>query len=42
VLHLISNGDWVLKDRQISKVNEQEVWDFTREQANRLWNKLKK
>lgn len=42
VLHLISNGELVLKDRQIVKANEQEILDFTREQANRLWDRLKK
>lgn len=41
VLHLVSNGEWVLKDRQMVKVNEEEILDFSREQANRLWDKLK-
>jgi len=41
VLHLISNGAWVLKNRQIQKVNEQEVLEFTREQSLRLWDKLR-
>lgn len=41
VQHLISNGEWVLKNRMLQKVSEQEVLEFTREQSLRLWKKLK-
>lgn len=37
---LICNGQWVLKDRQTVKVEENEVLDFAKDQAKRLWEKL--
>lgn len=38
--HVISNGELILKNRILQKVNEQEVLQYTKEQANRLWKKL--
>jgi hypothetical protein len=40
VQHVISNGKIIVKDKSIQTVNEQEVLQFTREQAERLWNKM--
>jgi putative selenium metabolism protein SsnA len=42
VKHLISNGKLILKDRQLQTVNESEILKFTRQQAKRLWEKMKK
>lgn len=41
VQHVISNGKLIVKDRIIQTVDEHAVLDFTREQANRLWEKLR-
>lgn len=40
VTDVISNGKLIVKDRILQTVNESEVWNFTKEQANRLWKKL--
>jgi hypothetical protein len=37
---VISNGDWVIKDRQLLKKSEDEILAFANEQAARLWEKL--
>ncbi len=41
VQHVISNGKVIVKDRIIQSLDEDEVLKFTRDQANRLWDKLK-
>ncbi|NPD44310.1 amidohydrolase family protein [Lentimicrobium sp. S6] len=40
VTDVISNGKLIIKDRILQTINEEEVWKFTKEQANRLWKKL--
>ncbi len=42
VKHVISNGKLIVKDRIIQTVDEAEALSFTKEQANRLWDKLKR
>ncbi len=41
VLHVISDGKMIVKDRELQTVDEEEVLSFTRKQAKRLWNKMK-
>ncbi len=40
VLHVISNGKLIVKNRDLQNVNEKEILKFTQEQAKRLWSKL--
>ena len=40
VKHVISDGEVIVKDRKLQKVNEEEVLAFTREQGKRLWSRL--
>lgn len=40
VRHVISDGEIIVKDRKLQKINEEEVLAFTREQGKRLWEKL--
>lgn len=40
IQHVISNGELIVKDRILQKVNEEELLQFTKEQAHRLWKKL--
>ncbi len=40
VLHVISNGKLIVKNRELQNVNEKEILKFTQEQAKRLWDKL--
>ncbi len=40
IQHVISNGKIIVKNRVLQNVDEQEVLTFTREQANRLWERL--
>lgn len=42
VLHVISNGKLVVKDRNITTVNEPEILDFSKEQAVKLWERMRK
>jgi cytosine/adenosine deaminase-related metal-dependent hydrolase len=37
---VISNGEWVVKNRQLVKTNEDEILAFANEQAVKLWEKL--
>jgi len=39
--HVISNGKLIVKDRNLTKVDETEILKFTRRQTNRLWKKMK-
>jgi len=40
VRHVISNGNWLVKNRKLTNVDEQEVLIQARNQAVRLWKKL--
>ncbi len=40
IQHVIANGKLILFDRQLTNVNEQEIIDFTKEQAIRLWERI--
>ena len=40
VLHVISDGKLIVKDKIIQNINEQEVMKFAQEQAVRLWEKM--
>lgn len=40
IQHVISNGELIVKDRILQKVNEEELLQYTKEQAHRLWKKL--
>ena len=40
IQHLISNGKLILEDRKIKTVNEEEILDFSKKMANKLWDKL--
>jgi len=40
VEHVISDGELIVKDRELKKINEEDVLAFTREQGRRLWEKL--
>jgi putative selenium metabolism protein SsnA len=42
VQHVISNGELILQNRKLKKVNEKEILKFTQEQAKRLWSRIKK
>lgn len=37
---VISNGELIVKDYELQKVDEKEITKFSKEQALRLWNKL--
>jgi cytosine/adenosine deaminase-related metal-dependent hydrolase len=41
VKHVISQGKLIVKDRILQTIDEQEVLQFTREQAARLWERMK-
>ncbi len=41
IQHVISNGKLIVKDRKITTVNENEILEFSKEMAVRLWKKLK-
>ncbi len=40
VKHVISNGEFIVKNQMLQKVNEAEIQAFTKEQAKRLWESL--
>ncbi len=42
IQHVISNGKLIVKNHVLQTVDEKEVLKFTREQANRLWERLKR
>jgi len=42
IQYVISNGELVMKDRKLTKINETEILKFSQEQSVRLWNELKK
>ncbi len=41
IQHVISNGKVIVKDKKIITVNENEILEFSKEMAVRLWKKLK-
>ncbi len=41
VQHVISSGKLIVKDRQLTTIDEGETLKFTQEQAKRLWAKMK-
>ena len=41
VQHVISNGKFIVKNKVIQTVNEQEILEFSKEQALRLWGKMR-
>jgi hypothetical protein len=38
---VIANGEWVVRNRKLVKKNEEEILAYAKEQALRLWEKLK-
>jgi cytosine/adenosine deaminase-related metal-dependent hydrolase len=40
VQHVISNGELILEDRQMRTVDENEIFEFSKIQALRLWEKM--
>jgi cytosine/adenosine deaminase-related metal-dependent hydrolase len=38
---VIANGEWVVRNRRLVKMNEDEILAFSNEQAIRLWEQLK-
>jgi cytosine/adenosine deaminase-related metal-dependent hydrolase len=41
VQHVISGGKLIVKDRKVTTVNEEEILEFSKEQATRLWERMK-
>jgi cytosine/adenosine deaminase-related metal-dependent hydrolase len=41
ILHVISGGKLIVKDKNVITVNENEVLDFSKEMAVKLWEKLR-
>jgi cytosine/adenosine deaminase-related metal-dependent hydrolase len=41
VQHVISQGKVIVKDRNVTMVNEAEILEFTKEQGKKLWGKMK-
>ncbi|MBI5219037.1 MAG: amidohydrolase family protein [Bacteroidia bacterium] len=41
VLHVISDGKLIVKDREIQTVNEKEILEFSQKQSLKLWDKMK-
>lgn len=42
VRHVISSGKLIVKDYIVQTVNENEVWEFTKKEATKLWDKMAK
>ncbi len=40
VRHVISSGKIIVKDFQIQTVDEKEIWQFTKTEAKKLWQKM--
>lgn len=40
IQHVISNGELIVKDRLLTKVDESEILKFTKEQSKHLWTKM--
>lgn len=41
VTDVISNGEFIVRNKQIVKVNEEEILKFSKEQSVRLWEKMR-
>ena len=41
VQYVISKGETIVKDRKMTRVNEADVLDFAREEASKLWERMK-
>lgn len=41
IQHVISNGKIIVKNKQLTMVNEAEMLEFSMEMGNKLWSKLK-
>jgi cytosine/adenosine deaminase-related metal-dependent hydrolase len=41
VQHVISGGKLIVKDKKVITVNEEDVLEFSKEQATKLWEKMK-
>jgi len=41
IQHVISNGKIIVKDRQITNVNENDVLEFARKEGKKLWERMK-
>ncbi len=42
VLHVISDGKLIVKDRNVTTVNEPEILDYCKTEAKKLWERMKK
>jgi len=42
VQHVISNGKLIVSDKKLVNVNEEEILEFTKEQAVKLWERMQK
>lgn len=40
IQHVISNGKLIVKDKQLTQVNESEMLEYSMEMGNKLWKKL--
>lgn len=40
IIHVISNGELILENKKLTKINEQEILIFARQQAKELWKKI--
>ena len=40
IQHVISNGKLIVENGKIKTVNEKEILDFSKEMANRLWDRM--
>ena len=41
VQHVISQGKLIVKERKVTTVNEDDILDFSKEQATKLWERMK-
>lgn len=40
IKHVISNGEIIVKDKLLTKIDQQQIINFTREQTKKFWSKL--
>lgn len=40
IKHVISQGEFIVKNQKLTKINEEEILTFSRQQAIKLWEKL--